>query len=86
MISGPVVPMVWEGLNVVKITRQMIGHSDPMKSIPNTIRADYSICRLRSIIHGAETIEEANREIKLWFQENELVSWTPANSQYVYNI
>lgn len=84
MTSGPVIAMVWEGLNAVQTARQMIGPSGPIGSMPGTIRADFSIDRLRNIIHGAETIEDANREIKLWFQEHELISWTPANVYWVY--
>lgn len=75
MISGPIVPMVWEGLNVVKVTRNMMG--EPELPTPGTIRGDFSMNQARSIIHGAHTIESAEREINLWFQKNELVSWTP---------
>lgn len=86
MTSGPVIPMVWEGLNAVKAARRIIGHSNPDESLPGTIRADYSICRERSIIHGAETLEDAEREINLWFNENELTSWAPTNFHFLYEI
>ena len=43
MASGPVVPMVWEGLNVVKTGRVMLGETNPQDSKPGTIRGDFSI-------------------------------------------
>lgn len=78
MISGPVVPMVWEGLNAITITRKMLGKSEPELSIPGTIRGEFSIDRERSIIHGSHSPESAEKEINLWFKKDELVSWTPA--------
>lgn len=84
MTSGPVVSMVWEGLNAIKVGRLLIGEWSPDGSIPGTIRGDFSIDRLRNIIHGAETIKDAKREINLWFQEHELISWKPANEHWLY--
>lgn len=84
MISGPIVPMVWEGLNAMSITRKMLGKSEPELSTPGTIRGDLSIDRERSVIHGSHTVEAAKNEINLWFQQNELVSWTPANIDFIY--
>lgn len=76
--------MVWEGLNAVKIGRQMLGSSDPIGSVPGSIRADFSIDRERSIIHGSDTLDSATREIDLWFDANELVSWSPSNHKWLY--
>lgn len=82
MVSGPVVPMVWEGLNAITITRKMLGKSEPELSMPGTIRGDFSIDVKRSIIHGSHTPESAKKEINLWFRKNELVSWTPADFEF----
>merc|ERR1719495_2453583 len=73
--SGPVVPMVWEGKNVVKQGRQMMGETDPLKSLPGSIRGDYSIDLGRNIVHGSDAVESANKEISLWFKPEELVDW-----------
>jgi len=43
MTSGPVVPMVWEGLNVIQTGRKMLGETNPKDSLPGTIRGDFSI-------------------------------------------
>ncbi|KAL0850364.1 hypothetical protein ABMA28_012191 [Loxostege sticticalis] len=84
MSSGPVVPMVWEGLNVVKTGRQMLGATNPADSLPGTIRGDLCIEVGRNIIHGSDSVESANKEIGLWFTEKELVGWTPAAEKWVY--
>ncbi|XP_018325709.1 nucleoside diphosphate kinase [Agrilus planipennis] len=84
MNSGPVVPMVWEGLNVVKTGRQMLGATNPADSAPGTIRGDLCIQVGRNIIHGSDAVETANREIALWFTEKELIQWKPAIESWVY--
>merc|ERR1719225_1191037 len=56
MSESPVLAMVWEGLNVVKTARQMLGETDPAKSLPGTIRGDYSIHIGRNIIHGSDSV------------------------------
>ena len=84
MASGPVVPMVWEGLNVVKTGRVMLGETNPRDSKPGTIRGDYCIQVGRNICHGSDSVESANKEISLWFKGDELTSWTPAAIDWVY--
>ena len=75
MSSGPVVAMVWEGPNVVCTSRAMIGHTDSAKAAPGTILGDFSLHISRIVIHASTSVEEAQREIQLWFQSNELVDW-----------
>ncbi|ORZ36673.1 nucleoside diphosphate kinase [Catenaria anguillulae PL171] len=69
MLSGPVVAMVWEGKNVVKTGRVMLGATNPFDSLPGTIRGDYAIDVGRNICHGSDSVESANKEIALWFPE-----------------
>merc|ERR1719471_489532 len=83
MASGPVVPMVWEGLNVVKTGRVMLGETNPKDSKPGTIRGDYCIQVGRNICHGSDAVESANHEIKLWFTEKDLCNWTPAADSWI---
>merc|ERR1711863_69762 len=68
MGSGPVVPMVWEGLNVVKTGRVMLGETNPAASAPGTIRGDFCIQVGRNICHGSDAVESAKKEIALWFK------------------
>ncbi|XP_070553856.1 nucleoside diphosphate kinase-like [Ptychodera flava] len=82
--SGPVCPMVWEGLNVVKTGRFMLGETNPADSRPGTIRGDFCIDMGRNIIHGSDSVESAQKEISMWFDEKELVEWTPVQHSMVY--
>merc|ERR1712110_498141 len=84
MNSGPVVPMVWEGLNVVKTGRVMLGETNPAASAPGTIRGDFCIQVGRNICHGSDAVESAKKEIALWFKEEELVKWDPVSLEWVY--
>ena len=84
MNSGPVVPIVWEGLNVVKTGRVMLGETNPAASAPGTIRGDFGIQVGRNICHGSDAVESANKEIALWFKDEELVKWDPITLSWVY--
>merc|ERR1711944_90696 len=84
MSSGPVVPMVWEGLNAVKTGRVMLGATNPFNSKPGTIRGDFCIQVGRNICHGSDAPESAAKEIALWFKDEELVKWDPVAMSWVY--
>jgi nucleoside-diphosphate kinase len=81
MASGPVVGMVWQGLDAVKTGRAMLGATNPLASPIGTIRGDYALAVGRNICHGSDSVENAEKEIKLWFPEgivqytNTLESW-----------
>jgi len=72
--SGPVLAMVWQGNGVIAMARKLIGATNPQNAEPGTIRGDYAIDIDRNIIHGSDGAETAQREIALWFQDDELVS------------
>ncbi len=82
--SGPVVAMVWEGDGVVAAARKMIGATNPLTSEPGTIRGDFGVNIGRNIIHGSDAIETAQREISLWFKDEELVTWKPQIAPWLY--
>lgn len=84
MQSGPVVPMVWEGTNVVLTGRDMIGATNPLESKPGTIRGDLCVQVGRNIVHGSDSVASAEKEIALWFKDSELVSWVPQIEPCVY--
>ncbi|XP_060809499.1 nucleoside diphosphate kinase A 1-like [Amyelois transitella] len=84
MHSGPVVPMVWEGEDVVKISRQMLGATNPADSKPGTIRGDFSIDISRNVIHGSDSVEAADKEISIWFAEQEIVNWRSIDEDWIY--
>jgi nucleoside-diphosphate kinase len=82
--SGPVCAMVWEGKEVVKTSRMMVGATNPLNSAPGTIRGDFAIDVGRNIIHGSDSVETAKREAALWFKEEELFSWEPLVKAMIY--
>lgn len=81
--SGPVVAMVWEGEGVVASARKIIGATNPLSAEPGTIRGDFGINIGRNLIHGSDAIETAQREIALWFKEEELAHWEPTLMSWI---
>ena len=66
MASGPVVGMVWQGLDAVKTGRAMLGATNPLASAVGTIRGDYALAVGRNICHGSDSVENAEKEIALY--------------------
>jgi len=84
MLSGPVCAMVWEGKGVVAVGRSMLGATNPQESAPGTIRGDFCIDVGKNICHGSDSVENANREIGLWFTDAELLSWESHTLPWIY--
>ncbi|MDJ1171933.1 nucleoside-diphosphate kinase [Roseofilum sp. BLCC_M154] len=84
IISSPVVAMVWEGDGVVASARKLIGATNPLSAEPGTIRGDLGVSVGRNLIHGSDAIETAQREIALWFKEDELADWEPSMTSWLY--
>lgn len=82
--SGPVFAMVWQGEQVVDVTRQIIGKTNPKEALPGTIRGDYGLTVGKNIIHGSDSTESAEREINLFFKQEELTSWDQTISSWIY--
>lgn len=82
--SGPVVAMVWEGDGVIASARKLIGATNPLTAEPGTIRGDFGVSIGRNLIHGSDAPETAAREIQLWFKEEELASWQPTITPWLY--
>ena len=86
MLTGPVVATVWEGTQAVKVGRLIVGETDPIESRPGTIRGDFCIEKGRNIIHASDTVENANKEINLWFSQEEVQKWSKIDEKMVYEI
>jgi nucleoside-diphosphate kinase len=82
--SGPVAAMVWEGKNVVAAAREMLGATDPQKALPGTIRGTYGIDIGRNVAHGSDSEASAVREIGIFFEEAELLSYNRAIDTWIY--
>lgn len=72
--SGPVVAMVVEGLDAIRVMRRMIGATNPCEAEPGTIRGDYGLTITKNVIHVADSLENAEREIKIFFKPEEIIS------------
>ena len=82
--SGPICCMVWEGLDVIKAGRTLLGATRPVDSAPGTIRGDFAVDVGRNICHGSDGPEGATREIAFWFKPEELVQWVSHSDNQIY--
>ena len=67
--SGPLVALVVEGPSVVEAFRSMAGATNPLAAPPGTIRGDHALLVTENIVHGSDSPESAEREIKIFFPE-----------------
>src|SRR5918999_2355867 len=65
--SGPVVAMIVEGEEAVAGMRQLMGATNPLDAAPGSIRGDYASVITENIVHGSDSLESAEREVKLFF-------------------
>ena len=93
---GPVVAMVWQGMNSVGIIRKITGSTEPLVSSVGTIRGDFTIDAYkiadvdgratRNLIHASGSVEEAQKEIDLWFKKDELINYRLVNEMILYDV
>jgi nucleoside-diphosphate kinase len=99
MMSAPVVAMVWEGNQAGAIIKKIVGSTEPATSDVGTVRGDYTVDSyshaayedraVRNLIHCTDPEdgpEEAEREITLWFSENEIMNYTTAQERIMYDV
>lgn len=82
--SGPVFAMVWQGENVISTARHMMGATNPKDAQLGTVRGDFAVTVGKNIIHGSDSPESAEREIGLFFKEEELVDYSKLMNEWVY--
>lgn len=75
--GAPVVAMVLEGLNAIKVVRKMLGATNGLEAEPGTIRGDFSSSRQMNLVHASDGPDAAKREIDLYFNADQLVSHSP---------
>ncbi len=85
MTSSPVVVMALRGIDAIAICRKMMGATFGSKAEPGTIRGDFGVSNSFNLIHGSDSPEAAARELKLFFEEKELLSWSPASIVWTYD-
>ncbi len=82
--SGPAVPMVVEGENAVSVVRDMIGATDPAEASPGTVRGDLALDIGRNCGHAADAPETAEREISIYFDEDEIEAYERNDEAWLY--
>ena len=82
--STPVIVMVLEGVDVVNQVIKLVGPTDCKKAEVGTIRFDFGLSIQNNLIHASETIEDANREISIFFNQNELFDYKLLLDEIIY--
>jgi nucleoside-diphosphate kinase len=74
--SGPVFAMVWQGDQVITLSRTLMGKTNVLDAAPGTIRGDFALHTGMNLIHGSDSPESAEKEINNFFKQEELVAYT----------
>lgn len=92
MLTGPVIAMVFEGVEAVGLVRKMVGTTEPKSAAPGTIRGDFSHMSFEyadgqdkgipNLIHASGDPSEAEKEIGHWFSEDELYDYEVAHEKF----
>lgn len=75
IISGPIIAAVLEGERAIEITRQTMGETDPAKASPGTIRGDFGLDIGHNLVHGSDSLENAEKEIATFFTPEEILEY-----------
>ena len=75
--GAPVVALVLEGLEVIRVVREMLGATNGLKAASGTIRGDFSSSRQMNLVHASDGPEASAREINLYFGDDEICEYTP---------
>ena len=96
MSCGPIVPMVFEGNQAVGIVKKIVGSTEPLTSDGGTIRGDFTLDSyelssldgraVRNLVHCSDPVEDAIREIPIWFKEEELLNYRLIAEQILYDV
>ena len=82
--AAPVMAMIWEGPDAVAAVRQTMGATRPTEASPGSVRHDFGLEIGRNITHASDSLENANKEIEMWFKPEEIISWSRAIDQWVF--
>lgn len=82
--SAPVVVMALEGTKAVTVARNTIGATRPAEAAAGTIRGDLGMEVGRNLVHGSDSVENAEKEISLFFSPAELIDWTRDTDRWIF--
>ena len=96
MTAAPVVAMIMEGNKAVAVVTKIVGSTEPSTSDVGTIRGDYTVDSyshstfenraVRNLVHQSESPEEAEREIPIWFKDEEIMNYVTAQERIMYDV
>jgi nucleoside-diphosphate kinase len=75
--SAPVVVMAIEGLEAIRLVREMLGATNGLKANPGTIRGDFSSSRQMNLVHASDSSKSAVRELELYFRHEDFCDYQP---------
>jgi len=70
--SAPIIALIFEGKRAVEVIRNAMGATDPAQAEAGTIRGDFGLDIGRNVVHGSDSVDTAEEEIKLFFSEDEI--------------
>jgi nucleoside-diphosphate kinase len=82
--SSPIIAAVFQGRNAVEIIRQVMGETDPAKAPSGTIRGDFGIDIGHNLVHGSDSLENASKEIELFFEREEILNYDRELDTWLY--
>jgi nucleoside-diphosphate kinase len=94
--SGPVIAMIWQGNQAVQLVRKITGGTEPLTSDVGTIRGDFTLDSyaiadtdgrsVRNLIHASGSTEEAEKEIAIWFNKDEILKYNHLQEKILYDV
>ena len=84
MTVTPVIVCCYEGVNAVEVVRNMAGVTNGRKSLPGTIRGDFSMSFQENIVHTSDSLENAEIELKRFFNDNEIFDYKMPLTNFLY--
>jgi nucleoside-diphosphate kinase len=96
MTTGPAIVMVWQGNKAVGIVRKLTGGTEPLTSDVGTIRGDFTVDSydmsdlddraIRNLIHASGSVDEAEKEIPIWFKKEEIQKYNLVQEKIIYDV
>jgi nucleoside-diphosphate kinase len=81
--SAPVVVMAIEGESAVQVVRRLIGSTDAKEAQPGTVRGDFSCSKSMNLIHASDSLDNAQKELSIFFNEHDLTKYTRLDASWV---
>ncbi len=82
--SSPIIAIIFQGKNAVEVIRQMMGETDPARASGGSIRGDFGISIIHNLVHGADSLENASKEIDLFFSVTEIFNYDRELDTWIY--